>query len=101
MWRWQGTNYIVFVFVVLVVLLVGAVWLLCVEVAGYTLYCFVFVVLVVLLVGAVWLLSVEVAGYTLYCFCACCASCFVCWCCMASQGVDGRVQTTLFLYLFC
>ena len=73
MWGWQGTNYIVFVFVLLVVLLVGAVWLLC----------------------------VDVAGYTLYCFCICCASCFVSWCCMASQGVDGRVQTTLFLYLFC
>ena len=61
----------------------------------------VFVVLVVLSVGAVWLLSVGLAGYTLHCFCICCASCFVSWCCMASQcGVD-RVHITLFLYLLC
>ena len=32
-WCWQGTNYIVFVFVLLVVLLVGAVWLLSVGMA--------------------------------------------------------------------
>ena len=75
MWRWQGTHYIVAVFAVLVVLSVGA----------------------------VWLLSVRLAGYKLHSFCICCASCFVSWCCVASQtqcGV-GRVQTTLFLYLFC
>ena len=72
-WGWQGTNYINFVFVVLVVFSVGA----------------------------VWLLSVRLAGYKLHCFCICCASCFVSWCCVASQCGGGRVQTTLFLYLFC
>ena len=63
---------------------------------------FVFVVLVVLLVGAVWLLCcVEVAGYTLHWLCICCASCFVSWCCMASQCRVGRLHTILFLYLLC
>ena len=72
-WRWQGTHYIVFVFVVLVVLSVGA----------------------------AWLLSVGVAGYKLHCFCICCASCFVSWSCMTSQYGGGRVHTILFLYLLC
>ena len=73
MWRWKGTNYIVFVFVLLVVLSVGA----------------------------VWLLSVEVAGYKLHCFCISCASCFFSWCCVASQCGGGRVHTILLLYLLC
>ena len=105
MWGWQGTHYIVFVFVVLVVSSVDAMWLLRLSVglAGYihaTLF-FVFVLLVVLLVGAVWLLSVVLAGYKLHCFCICFTSCFVSWCCMAYQCGVGRVQTILFLYLLC
>ena len=57
--------------------------------------------LVVLSVGAVWLLSLGMNGYMLHCFCICFASCFVSWCCMASQFGDDRVHATLFLYLFC
>ena len=62
---------------------------------------FTFVVLVVLSVGAVLLFSVGLAGYKLHCFCIYCASCFVSWCCMASQCGGGRVQATLCLYLLC